>query len=193
MASTQVVRAAAQLHEAALDVARVAAFRSTQPQEPTTGAQVPHEPGLAEDEDGGDGPMTAGTIAGEMAQVLAARLAQRGYQVMFPPGRDPAAFKVIGLPGGPDVEVTAEDDGSAACHYTGRSTTEAAVVMARLPVPGHPEIEAVTADTVIATWDGIEVEWHYRLLDGQPADPDQLTAALIAHLDTLGVIPEAHP
>lgn len=51
MASTQVARAAAQLHEAALDVARVAALRSAQPQEPTTDAQVPQQLGLAEDED----------------------------------------------------------------------------------------------------------------------------------------------
>jgi hypothetical protein len=51
MASTQVARAAAQLHEAALDVARVAALRSAQPQEPVTGPQVPQQLGLAEDED----------------------------------------------------------------------------------------------------------------------------------------------
>ena len=102
---------------------------------------------------------------------------------------DPAVFKVDGLPGGPSVEVIAEDDGSAACHYAGRSTAEAAEVIAWLPVPGHPEIEAATADTVIATWDGIEVEWRYRRLDGQPADADQVTAALLAHLGIL----EAHP
>lgn len=170
MASTQVARAAAQLHEAALDVARVAALRSAQPQELTTGPQVPQQFGLTEDEDGVDGPVTAGTVTGEMAQ-------------------GPAAFKVTGLPGGPDVEVTAEDDGSAACHYTGRSTAEAAEVIARLPVPGYPEIEAATADTAIATWDGIEVEWHCQLRDGQPADPDQVTAALLAHLRILGTIP----
>ena len=49
MASTQVARAAAQLHEAALDVAHVAALRSAQPREPTTGPQVPQQLGLAED------------------------------------------------------------------------------------------------------------------------------------------------
>ena len=68
MASTQVARAAAQLHEAALDVARVAALRSAQPQEPATGPQVPQQPGLAEDEDGDEGPVTAGTVAEDMAQ-----------------------------------------------------------------------------------------------------------------------------
>jgi hypothetical protein len=68
MASTQVARAAAQLHEAALDVARVVALRSAQPQEPTTDPQVPQQLGLAEDEDGGDGPVTAGAGADEMAQ-----------------------------------------------------------------------------------------------------------------------------
>ena len=67
MASTQVARAAAQLHEAALDVARVAARRSAQPQEAATGQQVPQQPGLADDEDGDDGPVTAGTVAEEMA------------------------------------------------------------------------------------------------------------------------------
>ena len=67
MASTQVARAAAQLHEAALDVARVAALRSAQPQEPANGPQVPQQPGLADDEDGDDGPVTAGTVADEMA------------------------------------------------------------------------------------------------------------------------------
>ena len=68
MASTQLARAAAQLHEAALDVARVAALRSAQPQETATGPQVPQQPGLADNEDGDDGPVTAGTVAEEMAQ-----------------------------------------------------------------------------------------------------------------------------
>jgi hypothetical protein len=68
MASTQVARAAAQLHEAALDVARVAALRSAQPQEPATGPQVPQQSGLADNEDGDDRPVTAGAVADEMAQ-----------------------------------------------------------------------------------------------------------------------------
>jgi hypothetical protein len=51
MASTQVARAAAQLHEAAQDVARVAALRSAQPQELMTEPPVPQQPGLAEDLD----------------------------------------------------------------------------------------------------------------------------------------------
>jgi len=59
--------------------------------------------------------------------------------VSFPHGRDPAVFKVTGLPDGPDVEVTAEDDGSAACHYTGRSAAQAATVIARLPAPGRSQ------------------------------------------------------
>ena len=49
-------------------MARVAALRSAQPQEPATGPQVPQQPGLADDEDGDDGPVTAGTVAEEMAQ-----------------------------------------------------------------------------------------------------------------------------
>ena len=67
MASTQVARAAAQLHEAALDVARVAALRSAQPQEPANGPQVSQQPGHANNEDGDDGPVTAETVADEMA------------------------------------------------------------------------------------------------------------------------------
>ena len=51
MASTQVARAAAQLHEAARDVARVAALRSAQPQQLTTKPPVPQQPGFAEDLD----------------------------------------------------------------------------------------------------------------------------------------------
>jgi hypothetical protein len=64
MASTQVTRAAAQLHEAALDVARVAALRSAQPEEPETGPQVPQQLGLAQDEDD-TVPAEAGTTGPE--------------------------------------------------------------------------------------------------------------------------------
>ena len=66
MASTQVVRAAAQLHEAAQDVARVAALRSAQPGEPTTGPQVPQQQsGLAEHGDDGVVPEEDGTTVPE--------------------------------------------------------------------------------------------------------------------------------
>jgi hypothetical protein len=68
MASKQVARAAAQLHEAALDVAQVAALRSTQRQEPVTDPKVPEQPGLAGNEDGGDQLVTPGAVADEMAQ-----------------------------------------------------------------------------------------------------------------------------
>lgn len=122
-----------------------------------------------------------GAATDAAALALAARLAQHGYQVSFPPGRDPAVFKVTGLPGDPYVEVTAEEDGQAACHYTGRTTAEAARVIARLPVPGQPQAE-YQPDTMTATWDGIEIEWHYQPPSGQPADPRQVTAALLAHL-----------
>ena len=122
--------------------------------------------------------------AGIRARALAARLAAHGYQTWSPPGRDPATFKVTGLPGGPQVEVTAEDSGQAACHYTGLSKIEAARVIARLPVPGQPQAEPAP-DTVTATWGGIEIEWHYQPPAGQPASPDQVAAALLAHLAVL--------
>lgn len=109
--------------------------------------------------------MTAGTVTGAMARALAGH----GYRVVFPPGRDPAVFKVTGLPGSPEVEVSAGDDGWTACHYTGRTAAEAARVIGRLPVPGHPQITVATACIEIAAWDGIVVEWHYLPPDGQPA------------------------
>jgi hypothetical protein len=120
------------------------------------------------------------TATGGPARALAARLARHGYRVMFPPGRDPAVFKVTGLPGDPDVEVTAEHSGQAACHYVGRTTAEAAGVIARLPQAGATE-----GDTLTAAWDGIEVEWHCLPQDG-PGCPDRVAAALLAHLDVLG-------
>ena len=125
-----------------------------------------------------------GAATGAAARALAARLAQHGYQVNFPPGRDPAVLKVTGLPGGPHVEVTAEDNGQAACHYTGRTTAEAAEVIARLPAPGQPQADSAP-DTVTAIWDGIEIEWHYQPPAGL-AGLDQVAAALLAHLAVLG-------
>jgi hypothetical protein len=124
-------------------------------------------------------------VTGQMAHVLADRLTAQGYQVEFPPGRDPAAFLVISLPGAPDVEVTAEDGGQASCHYTGRSTVEASGVIARLRAPGDPQTQGVSGDTLIGTWDDIAVEWHYLPPAGQPASADQIGTALLAHLALL--------
>ncbi len=126
-----------------------------------------------------------GAATGAAARALAARLAQHGYEVSFPPGRDPAVFKVTGLPGRPDVEVSAENDGSAACHYTGCTPVQAAKVIARLPAPGHSQVQ-LAGETATAAWGGIEVEWHYQPPEEQPADPGQMTAALLAHLAVLG-------
>jgi hypothetical protein len=106
-------------------------------------------------------PALPGAATGAAARALAARLAQHGYVVSFPPGRDPAVFKVTGLPGRPDVEVSAENDGSAACHYTGCTAMQAAKVIARLPAPGRSQVQ-VAGETATATWGGIEVEWHYQ-------------------------------
>jgi hypothetical protein len=125
-------------------------------------------------------------VTGVTARALAARLAERGYQVTFPAGRDPAVFKLTGLPGDPDVEVTAEDSGPAACHYTASGLAEAAAVIARLPVPDYPAAQAAASDTVIAAWDGIEIEWHYLASPRQPADVGQVATALLAHLSVLG-------
>jgi len=129
-------------------------------------------------------PALPGSAPGAAARALAARLGQHGYEVSFPPGRDPAVFKVTGLPGRPDVEVSAEDDGSAACRYTGCTLVQAAKVIARLPAPGRSQVQ-VAGETATATWGGIEVEWHYQPPEEQPADPRQMTAALLAHLAVL--------
>ena len=121
--------------------------------------------------------MSARAVAVDMAKLLEGH----GYRLMFPPGRNPAVFKVIGLDGRPRVEVTAEDNGQAACHYTGRSAAEAARVIARLPVPGqHQDVSA--PDTVTVAWDGIEIEWHHQSPAERPADPRQMTASLLAQL-----------
>jgi hypothetical protein len=129
--------------------------------------------------------MALPVATGAAARALAARLEANGYQVSFPPGRDPAVFKVTGLPGAPDVEVSAENDGSAACHYTGCTLAQAARVIARLPAPGRSQV-ALAGETATATWGGIEVEWHYQPPEEQPGDPGQMTAALLAHLAVLG-------
>ena len=129
--------------------------------------------------------MTQETVTGHLAHVLASRLTAQGYQVEFPPGRDPAAFIVVSLPGDPDVEVTAENGGQTSCHYTGCSPGEAASVIARLRAPDYPQTVAASGDTLIGTWDGVAVEWHYLPLSGKPASADQIAAALLAHLAVL--------
>jgi hypothetical protein len=127
----------------------------------------------------------AATMTGTAARALAARLAEHGYRVTFLSGRDPAVFKLTGLPGDPDVEVTAGNNGPAACHCTGSRLEEAAAVIARLSAPCYPAARAAASDTVIAAWDGIESEWHYLTSPGQPADTGQVAAALLAHLSVL--------
>lgn len=131
--------------------------------------------------------MTQEIVTGHMAHLLAGRLTAQGYQVNFPAGRDPAAFMVVSLPGGPDVEVTAEEAGHTACHYTGRSPVEAAGVIARLEASGHPQAQAAGGETLIGIWDGVDVEWHYLPPAGEPANADQIGAALLAHLAVLAV------
>jgi hypothetical protein len=123
----------------------------------------------------------AATVAGAAARALASRLAEHGYRVRFLSGREPAVFKLTGLPGDPDVEVTAGDNGPAACHYTGSGLAEAATAIARLPVSGCPAAQAAS-DTPIAAWGGTEIEWRYLTLPGQPVGAGQVAAALLAHL-----------
>jgi hypothetical protein len=132
-----------------------------------------------------DQKTTAPPATGFLARTLAAMVAGHGYQVEFPSGRDPAMFKVSGLPGSPDVEVTAEEDGSAGCYYTGRSAPEAAQVIDRLPAPGLSSAVLATSDVQLSTWDGIDVEWHYLPPAGQPADLGYLAGLLLAHLAVL--------
>jgi NAD(P)-dependent dehydrogenase (short-subunit alcohol dehydrogenase family) len=124
----------------------------------------------------------AASVTGAATRALAARLAEHGYRVTFLSRRDLAVFKLAGLPGDPDVEVTAEDNGSAACYYTGSSLAEAAAVIARLPLSESP---AGASDTVIAAWEGIEIEWHYLASPGQSVGTEQVAAALLAHLSVL--------
>jgi hypothetical protein len=123
---------------------------------------------------------------GAMTPALAARLAALGYQLRLPPGRDPAMLEVAGPPGDPDVEVSAEDDGAASCHYTGRIKAEAAKVIGLPTVRGHPQIQAITASTLTAARDGIAIEWHYLPQERKPCGLDQVTTALLAHLAVLG-------
>ena len=131
--------------------------------------------------------MTQEVVTGRMAHILAGRLTAQGYQVDFPPGRDPAAFVVVSLPVGPDVEVTAEDGGQTSCHYTGRSLVEAAGVIARLEASGHLRTQVAGGETLTGIWDGVAVEWHYLPPAGEPANADQIGAALLAHLAILAV------
>jgi hypothetical protein len=127
----------------------------------------------------------AATVTGATARALAPRLAEHGYRVTFPAGRDPAVFKLTGRPGDPDVEVTAEDNGPAACRHRGSGLAEAAAVIARLPVPGYSAAQAAASDTVITAWGGIEIEWHYLTSPAQSAGVGQVGAALLAHLSVL--------
>jgi hypothetical protein len=131
--------------------------------------------------------MTQEVVTGHMAHVLASRLTAQGYQVDFPAGRDPATFAVVSLPGGADVEVTAEEGGQASCHYTGRSPAEAADAIARLEASRHAQAQAAGGETLIGIWDGVAVEWHYLPPAGKPASADQISSALLAHLAVLAV------
>ena len=126
----------------------------------------------------------AATVTGAAARALASRLAERGYRVRFVSGRERAVFKLTGLPGDPDVEVTAGDNGPTACHYTGSGLAEAATAIARLPVSGCPAAQAA-GDTPIAGWEGTEIEWRYLTSPGQPVDVGQVAAALLAHLSVV--------
>jgi hypothetical protein len=105
--------------------------------------------------------------------------------VTFPAGRDPAVFKLTGLPGDPDIEITAEDNGSAACRYAASNLAEVATVIARLPVPGHSPAQAVVGDAAIAAPDRTEIEWHYLTSLAQPVGAEQIAAAILAHLSVV--------
>ncbi len=124
----------------------------------------------------GERGMAALPVTGELARTLAARVEAAGYQVQVPPGRDPAVFTVTGLPGDPQVEVTAEEDGNAGCFYMGRTPADAAQVIGRLAErPGHPDVE-------VSALEDIAVEWNYLPPAGRPADPGQIAELVLAHL-----------
>jgi hypothetical protein len=129
--------------------------------------------------------MAKEAVTGHMAHILAGRLTAQGYQVEFPPGRDPGSLRRDQNARCPDVEITAEDGGQASCHFTGRSAVGAASVLARLRAPGYQQTQIVSTDTLIGTWDGIAVEWHYLPPAGQPANADQISSTLLAHLTVL--------
>jgi hypothetical protein len=98
---------------------------------------------------------------------------------------------VTGLPGNPEVEVTAEDDGFTGCFYIGRTAADAAQVIGRLPAPGQPDAHVATCDVQIATWDGIAVEWNYLPPDGLSGDMEHITELLLAHLAVIaGGLPD---
>ena len=122
--------------------------------------------------------MAGAAVTGQLARELATWLTAHGYRVRFPPGRDVAVFQVTGLTGDPYVEVCAEEDGCTGCHYTGRTAAGAAEIIARLPATTPPGID-------VATWDGIEIEWHCIPPDGQPASPDHIARLLLAHIAVL--------
>jgi len=142
---------------------------------------APAQPGGS----GGSEPVLVPGGPGQMARTLAAQVSACGYQVRSTAGADPAVFTVTGLPGRPRVEVIAEEDGSVCCLYTSRSQAEAALVLAQLPVPGHPQVQAATASTLIAARDGTCIDWQYRPPRSGTAGPDQFTAALLDHLAIL--------
>ena len=124
------------------------------------------------------------TAGGGIAQVLAVRLAAHGYRVTFPSDRGPAVFKLTGLPGDPDVEVTVGDGGPSAYRYPNSNLAEAAAVTTRLPSPGAA-VRGAAGEAAAAARDGLEIEWHYLALPGQPIGEEQVPAALLAHLSVL--------
>jgi hypothetical protein len=87
MSRTQVARAAAQLHEAALDVARVAALRGAGLKETAGHPQVFQQPGLAGDSDDVilSAPGASGSDGGESSIVgLAVKAVTRAMPLPCP-------------------------------------------------------------------------------------------------------------
>jgi hypothetical protein len=123
----------------------------------------------------------AAADAGDLACQVAGRVGAHGYEVRFPAGRGRSVFTVV-LPGGPEAEVTVEEDGFTGCLYTGRTLAEAAQVIGRLPAPGMSDGVFADGDVRIATWDGIGVDWHYLSSRGQSAHPETIASFLIDRL-----------
>jgi hypothetical protein len=88
------------------------------------------------------------------------------------------------VPQAPFGDLAAANTASAAW----RAEVNGAVHSEICAVPAHPHVQALTGDTLTATWSGIEIEWeHLPRAVGSPGTRAGLAAAaVLAHLAVLG-------